>query len=89
MRDDNSWQKDDASSANNKDTCLDTVQRNQATRTMPLLVLNPPVMPHLLLESKLHMQMMKKRLSLHQNQRKGLMMSSTPSGTLIKERDKS
>jgi hypothetical protein len=89
-RNDDSWQKADVSSVSNKDICPETAQRNQADQTPPTPTLNPPIMLLLLLlKSELREQTTKKQLSPHQNQRKQLMMSSTPSGTLTKERDRS
>jgi hypothetical protein len=85
----NSWQKDDVSSASNKDMCLEAARRSQTTQIPPLLVPNPHAMPHLLLRYEPHVQMMKRQLSPHQNQRKGLMMLSTPLGISTKGKGRS
>jgi hypothetical protein len=88
-RNDDLWQKGNVSSANNKDTCLETVQRSPVAQTLPLPTPSPHEAHHPLREPKPHEQTMKKQLSPHQNQRKELMMSSTPSDISTRESDKS
>jgi hypothetical protein len=83
------WQKGDASSANNKDTYPETVQRSLATRTPPLPIPSPHETHPLLLEPEPHKQTMKKQSSPHQNPRKESTMSLTPSDTLTMEKGKS
>jgi hypothetical protein len=83
------WQKDDASSVNSRDTCPETVQRNQTDRIPSPAALSPHEVPHLLLKYEPHVQTMRKQLSPCQNRKKGLTMLSIPLGISMKEKDKS
>jgi hypothetical protein len=84
-----SWQKGDASSVSNKDTCPGTAQRSPVARMPPLPVPSPHETLCHPLECKPYVWMMRKWLLPHQNQRKEWTMSSTPLGTLMKEKGRS